>query len=372
VDTIQHNPARLYSCDETGITIVQHKRTKILVLKDKRQVTFLQFAERGSLVTVVTCVSPTGSFIPPLLAFPRKNMKEELMSSSQPGSIHACHPSGWIQSEIFSQWFLHFIKHTKPTKEDPVILVLGGHYSHTRNLKVIILARENHVDIICLPPYSSHKMQTLDKAFMGPLKTFYCQEIEKWLCSRPGRVVTVYQIGELFGNAYKRATTGEITANGFRATGLFPCDENIFRLYDFPLSSEDKDAASVNQPALIKTSDQPSFSSANFSPFTSAEALRSSDISPVASLNLKPIPRGRTAKKITSLPYKTFVEATQKRKIKQATKSKTSQLASNVLLGPSKRRKERVCRDPTPSDTLSDSDTDLVVPFANDSTEEDE
>ena len=134
MDTIQHNPARLYNFDETGITIVQHKRTKILVLKGKRQITSLQSAERGSLVTVATCMSPIGPFIPPLLVLPRKNMKE-LMSGPQPGSIHACHPSGWIQSEIFSQWFLHIIKHTKPTKEDPVILVLDGHCSHTRNLK---------------------------------------------------------------------------------------------------------------------------------------------------------------------------------------------------------------------------------------------
>jgi hypothetical protein len=128
----------------------------------------------------------------------------------------------------------------------------------------------------------------------------------------------------------------------------------------------------VNHPALINTSDQPSFSSANFSLFTSAEALQSSDISPVPSLNLKPNPRGGATKEITSLLYKTFVETTQKRKIKQATKSKTNRHASNVLLGLSKRRKKRVCRDRTPSDTPSDSDIDLAVPFADDSTEEDE
>jgi hypothetical protein len=113
-------------------------------------------------------------------------------------------------------------------------------------------------------------MQTLDKAFMGPLKKFCCKEIKKWLRSRPGLVVTIYQIGELFGNAYKRASTGEIAANGFRVTGLFSCDKNIFRPYDFPLSSEDKDTAPLNHPALTKTSDQPSFSSANFLPLTSA------------------------------------------------------------------------------------------------------
>jgi len=131
-----------------------------------------------------------------------------------------------------------------------------------------------------------------------------------------------------------------MAANGFRATGLFPCDKNVFRPYDFPLSSKDKDAAPVNHPALVKTSDQPSFSSANFSPFTSAEALRSSDMSPVPNLNLKPNPRGGTAKKVKSSPNKKIVEATQKKKIKQATKSQTSRPASNALLGTSKRRRE--------------------------------
>jgi len=38
MDTIEHSPARLYNCDETGITIVPHKHTKILGLKDKCQI----------------------------------------------------------------------------------------------------------------------------------------------------------------------------------------------------------------------------------------------------------------------------------------------------------------------------------------------
>ena len=64
--------------------------------------------------------------------------------------------------------------------------------------------------------------------------------------------------------------------------------------------------------------------------------------------------------------------ATQKKKIKQATKSKTSRPASNALLGPSKRRKRMVCWGPAPSDTPSDSDTDLTVPFTDNSMEGDE
>ena len=117
---------------------------------------------------------------------------------------------------------------------------------------------------------------------------------------------------------------------------------NIFRLHYFPLASEDTAAAPVNHPALVKTSDQPSFSSANFLLLTSAEALCASDISAVPSLNLWPNPRGGTVKKIMSSSYRNFVGATPKEKIKEVTKSKTNRLASNALLVPSKRQKRRV------------------------------
>jgi hypothetical protein len=61
--------------------------------------------------------------------------------------------------------------------------------------------------------------------------------------------------------------------------------------------------------------------------------------------------------------YRKFVGVTQKKKIKQSNKSRTNWLASNALLDPSQRWKRLVCRGPTLSDTPSDSDTDLAVPF---------
>jgi hypothetical protein len=147
-----------------------------------------------------------------------------------------------------------------------------------------------------------------------------------------------------------RAARGcKIVAKGFQTTGLFPCDKNIFRSHNFPLASEDKDAAPVNHPPLANISNHPSFSSANFLPFTSAEALRASDISSVPSLNLQPNTHDGTENKMSST-YRKFYGATQKKKIKQATKSKTNWLASNALLGPSKRQKRRVCQDPNPSE----------------------
>jgi hypothetical protein len=117
------------------------------------------------------------------------------------------------------------------------VLVLHGHYLQTRNLEVI--TSDQDVDIIYLPHHIGHKMQLVDRAFTGALKTFYCQEIEKCLCSNPVGVVTLYQTGKLFGNAHKQAATGEIAPIGFWKRGFILCDKNIFRPHNFPLASED-------------------------------------------------------------------------------------------------------------------------------------
>ena len=157
------------------------------------------------------------------------------MDGAPPGSIYACHQSGWIQTNIFCQWFDHITKFVKPTEAEPVILIIDGHHSHTRNIQVIEKCRSNHVAIICLPPHSTAKMQPLDVGFMKPMKTYYAQEISNWLRNCPGRVVTHYQVASLFGKAYQKATTLQISMSAFRRTGLVQCNRNIFSYIDFAI-----------------------------------------------------------------------------------------------------------------------------------------
>jgi hypothetical protein len=96
----------------------------------------------------------------------------------------------------------------------------------------------------------------------------------------------------------------------------------------------------VNHPALVNTSDQPSFSSVYFSPLTSAEALRASDISPVPNLNLQPNTRSGTANKITNSPYRKFVGETQKRTSNRPLNPKPIGLRRMLFLVLQKERRE--------------------------------
>jgi hypothetical protein len=86
-------------------------------------------------------------------------MKPELLDGAPPGNIAGCHTSGWIQLVLFTQWFHNFISFVKHSEEDAVVLVVDGHYTHTRNIGIIDLARENVVSIVCVPPHSTDRMQ---------------------------------------------------------------------------------------------------------------------------------------------------------------------------------------------------------------------
>lgn len=174
-------------------------------MRGKKQVGLASSAERGQLTTAVICVSASGIYVPPLLIFPRVRMKAELLDGAPPGTIAVCHPSGWIQSEIFVEWLNHFIVSMKPTTDDPVLLLLDGHSTHTKNLPLIEKARQSGVIILSFPPHCTHRLQPLDVSFMGPLSTFYAQAVNIWLRNNPGRVVTQFQLSQLFGTAYCKA-----------------------------------------------------------------------------------------------------------------------------------------------------------------------
>ncbi|XP_050301512.1 uncharacterized protein LOC126739756 [Anthonomus grandis grandis] len=166
-------PHRIFNVDETSISTVPGRNSRILARKGSKQVERVTSAERGVPTTAVVCVSAAGSFVPPMLIFSRKRMKAELTDKAPPGTIFACNESGWMRTEVFKQWFTHFVSFVKPSKDAPVLLILDKHLSHTRNLNVILRARENlTVTILCLPPHCTHKLQSLDVAVMGPLSVY--------------------------------------------------------------------------------------------------------------------------------------------------------------------------------------------------------
>ena len=129
---------------------------------------------------------------------------------------------------MFSEWLEYFIKFVKPTPESKVLLLLDGHKSHTPTFEALQRASECGVLMISLPPHTSHRLQPHNLCLFKPLKTYYYQELEKWLRNHPGRAVSQNQISQLFGCAYGKAAAFIITFNSFRKAGIYPLNRDVF------------------------------------------------------------------------------------------------------------------------------------------------
>lgn len=233
VDKNNISASRIYNVDESGYTTVQKKVQRVIAMKGKRQIGGVTSGERGINTTVVCCTSAAGHYIPPMYIFKRKRFCPELEANKPAGGIVAISDTGYINSELFLVWLKHFRNIVNASENNKILLLLDGHSTHSKNLAALDFACENHIVLLQLPGHTTHRLQPLDVAFFKPLRTFYEQLQDSWLRSHPGEGITVYRVPELLNEAYGRAATIHTAVNAFRASGIWPVNEMVFKDHHF-------------------------------------------------------------------------------------------------------------------------------------------
>lgn len=222
------SPFTVYNLDETGLTTT-HRPPKVLTQKGAKQVGQATSQERGELVTMVGIVSASGNCIPPIFIFPRKKENHLLIRDAPPGSLGFVHHSGsgWMNSDLFVKTLQHFIDHSRASADHPVVLICDNHESHI-SLPALELAKENHVEVVTLPPHTSHRTQPLDKSVFGPLKSYFNSACNSWLLENPARPISIYEMGKLIGDAWIRAANPVNIISGFKSCGIWPYNRDAF------------------------------------------------------------------------------------------------------------------------------------------------
>jgi len=218
--------ANIYNVDESGLTTV-HKPVKVVAAKGSKQVGQMTSGERGTLVTICAAVNAIGNALPPFLVFPRVNFQHHMLKGAPTDSAGAASGSGWMTSETFVLFLKHFIKFAKCSISTPVLLIMDNHDSHI-SVESLNLAKENGITLLTFPPHCSHKLQPLDRSVYGPLKRHYNTACDSWMMRNPGQPMKIYDISEVLGIAFPLAFTPANITSGFRVSGIFPFNRDIF------------------------------------------------------------------------------------------------------------------------------------------------
>ena len=148
------------------------------------------------------------------------HFKEHMLKGAPYDSLGLSAPSGWMNSDLFSQTLLHFIGHMHVSKSNPGLLIFDNHRSHL-GLEIITLAGKHGLAILAFPPHCSNRLQPLDVTVFELFKTFYIRFVDAWMTTNPERSISIYEIAELSGAAFSKAFNPENITSAVKATGIF-------------------------------------------------------------------------------------------------------------------------------------------------------
>ncbi|XP_046681325.1 MFS-type transporter clz9-like [Homalodisca vitripennis] len=249
-------PSRIFNQDETGISNVQKKSAKVYDKKGQKRVGTATSAERGRTITLVCCVSASGSYVPPMIIYPRMRIAAHLKRGGPAGTVYECSKNGWSNEQLFVKWLEHFCAHTKPSKDDPVLLICDNHGSHI-TLEAYEVCKKNHITLVSIPPHTSHRLQPLDLTFFGPLKSALSREFGLFMTQHAHTKILTSDIPSLLNNAYVKVATMEKGIKGFSAAGIYPLNPDKFTSEDFAPANEFRELVVEDDPETPSRKEQP-------------------------------------------------------------------------------------------------------------------
>ena len=158
-------PHCIFNADETGFSGKQSVKGKVFVKKGTRH-PHQRMTSFSGHTTVLVTASASGEILPPLVIFEKSVPAGDLQV---PPTWRACaSESGYIRSDLFLLWLKEcFLPHCG--RDRPVLLIIDNHVSHVTP-DAIKFAQENRIELLCLPPHSTHLLQPLDIGYFGRLK----------------------------------------------------------------------------------------------------------------------------------------------------------------------------------------------------------
>jgi hypothetical protein len=190
IDEFNILPENIYNMDESGFAIGTVERSVTIINAHIR--IQLQKANPGrqEWVTLVECICADGTALPPLIIFKAENLSHEWIPADTPKDwAFSCNSKGWTSNQHGLEWLQRCFDPGTRAKADTQfrMLICDGHDSHITG-NFVEHCFNNRIQLMILPPHSSHMTQPLDVGVFGPLKRILTSKFEPLLRTGIARI----------------------------------------------------------------------------------------------------------------------------------------------------------------------------------------
>lgn len=217
----RYAPEDIYNVDESGFAIGESQTSRVLT-NIREVASWKRVVGRQEWITAIESISASGVVLPPLIIFKAKYTNTGWIPSNTPRNWRfSTSNSGWTSDSHAYEWVSTvFDPETRQEDGRRRLLLLDGHGSHLTS-RFIAYCLNNAIDLVVLPPHTSHILQPLDVAVFSPLKRALADETDALSRLDSSRIPRI-EWTSTYIRARERAITQRNILSGFRATGISP------------------------------------------------------------------------------------------------------------------------------------------------------
>lgn len=167
----------IYNMDGTGFCLGTSQSSRVLVNTRELQNWKVQHS-RQEWITAIECILASGVALPPLLIFKAKHANSGWIPYSTPPNWRfSTSTSSWRSDSHGYEWLTTiFEPETQLANANSKrLLIMDSHSSHV-TANVIQFCITKNIELLILPPYTSHILQLLNVGPFSPLKRTLASE----------------------------------------------------------------------------------------------------------------------------------------------------------------------------------------------------
>ena len=256
---LESKPQNIFNCDETGFQtdIGSQKMFCKRGLKNPHKTVA---TSTKSMYTVQVCCSAIGNFLPLYVVYKGKHLYKNWCDGGPPKTRYNCSPSGWMESDQFFEWFQKVFIPETAALDGYKLLIFDGHSSHISS-RIVNLAIENQIELLCLPAHTSSILQPLDVGVFKSVKALWRKCLKSFYVETRFANVDKLKFPSLLTKLVQSGAFSRSNAiNGFETCGIYPVDRQKITMEKIstsePLTSPSTNAE-VTTISQVDT-DQPS------------------------------------------------------------------------------------------------------------------